>query len=424
MQGQDVTYYEHVAPIIMNNCVECHKRGDVAPFPLETYKDVSNKARLVQYVTETKYMPPWIADPSYRHYQNERLLSDKEIQTIKDWVKQGKKAGNKANAPKRPEFTGNSLMGRKPDLIIDMPEPYKIPGNNEETFVAIKFPGKLDKPMPVECIEFVPGNRKLVHHVNYFVMQIEEGIDYFKPPYLADPYGDAVHQTLYKLNMQRSDKKASMLFYAGWVPGLSPQVFTGNLGVTLPKRFVILANTIHYSFSPVEEYDDSKFYIYFKKDEIRRPVKLMNLGSGGGLTKVRPELKLDPGRIQRFKTHYKIKQNMSIIYAMPHMHMFGKSYLAYAVTPSGETIPLVRINKWDFNWQEGYRFDPMLYLPAGTTIYVEGVFDNTAKNPNQPFNPPRTIVSEGNMGTLNEMLNIVLLYTRYEFGDEKKKLLE
>src|SRR6476646_9247047 len=43
------------------HCVECHHRGGVAPFPMETYKDVVAHAGQIQKVVENETMPPWFA---------------------------------------------------------------------------------------------------------------------------------------------------------------------------------------------------------------------------------------------------------------------------------------------------------------------------------------------------------------------------
>src|SRR6266849_73579 len=53
-----LTFTEHIAPIIFNNCASCHRPGESAPFPLLTYADVKKRARLIAEVTGEKYMPP------------------------------------------------------------------------------------------------------------------------------------------------------------------------------------------------------------------------------------------------------------------------------------------------------------------------------------------------------------------------------
>lgn len=61
----------------------------------------------------------------------------------------------------------------------------------------------------------------------------------------------------------------------------------------------------------------------------------------------------------------------------------------------------------------------MVKVPQGATIYVEGVFDNTRNNPNNPFNPPRLVAErEGSMRTEDEMFQFIITYLPYENGDE------
>ena len=84
-----------------------------------------------------------------------------------------------------------------------------------------------------------------------------------------------------------------------------------------------------------------------------------------------------------FRCQYTIPADISLLTINPHMHLLGKSFLAYAVDPAGDTIPLVRIPRWDFRWQYFYTFEHLLPMPRGTTIYVEGEMDNTAGQPLQ-----------------------------------------
>ena len=76
VQGQEISYYGDVKPILDRHCVSCHRAGEVGPMPLTTYEEVSAYGRMIQYVTTSKLMPPWYADPSYAHYSNERVLSE------------------------------------------------------------------------------------------------------------------------------------------------------------------------------------------------------------------------------------------------------------------------------------------------------------------------------------------------------------
>ncbi|MBK7856966.1 MAG: hypothetical protein IPJ79_20605 [Bacteroidetes bacterium] len=103
--------------------------------------------------------------------------------------------------------------------------------------------------------------------------------------------------------------------------------------------------------------------------------------------------------------------------------MIGKKFTAYAVTPQSDTIPLIRINNWDFRWQYFYKCKTLLKIPAGSKIRAEGVYDNTEQNPNNPFYPPRVIGErKGSMRTTDEMFQLIFNYLEYKKGDENISL--
>ena len=83
------TWREHIGPLVHRSCSPCHRPGQSAPFSLLTYSDVAQRAHFVVYVTGLRYMPPWRADPAYRHFRDERQLSDAEIALIRRWVERG-----------------------------------------------------------------------------------------------------------------------------------------------------------------------------------------------------------------------------------------------------------------------------------------------------------------------------------------------
>ena len=145
---------------------------------------------------------------------------------------------------------------------------------------------------------------------------------------------------------------------------------------------------------PVDTTDNTSFNIFFSAEPPLRPLREFILGTSG-ISPIEPPLVIQPNAIQTFKTQYKTTEDLSLLTINPHMHLLGKSFLAYAIKPDGDTIHLIRINRWDFRWQYFYTFKKMLKIPSGSTIFVEGVYDNTENNPLNPFHPPR-IVAERN----------------------------
>src|SRR6266850_5723027 len=97
------TFTKDIAPILYQNCVSCHRPGEVAPFSLIDYKTVKKHADDISTVTESRYMPPWKAEPGHGDFLNERRLTDAQIQLIQLWVKQGAVEGSAADLPAAPK---------------------------------------------------------------------------------------------------------------------------------------------------------------------------------------------------------------------------------------------------------------------------------------------------------------------------------
>ena len=95
------------------------------------------------------------------------------------------------------------------------------------------------------------------------------------------------------------------------------------------------------------------------------------------------------------------------------MHLLGKDLICYAVTPSNDTINIVKINNWDFEWQGDYYFEKFLKVPAGSIIYAKGNYDNTAS----PSNPNPVMVQSG-FNTEDEMFVFIFQFLPYQLGDE------
>src|SRR5262249_42669170 len=77
----------------------------------------------------------------------------------------------------------------------------------------------------------------------------------------------------------------------------------------------------------------------------------------------------------------------------PHAHYIGKDLQGWATVPDGTKKPLVWIKDWDLNWQAVYRYQRPIFLPAGTTISMRFIYDNSAGNPRNPNRPPKRVVA-------------------------------
>jgi hypothetical protein len=188
----------------------------------------------------------------------------------------------------------------------------------------------------------------------------------------------------------------------------------------LKKNGAFLLNNIHYGPSNKDLKDSSHINVFFRKEPVQRPISEMQLGTFG-VSAIEPEFIIPPNEVKTFHTQTTLTRDISLLSVNPHMHLIGTKFIAYALTPGGDTIPLIRIKKWDFRWQYYYTYEHPVKLSAGTTIHVYGTFDNTAQNPNNPFHPPQ-VITQGNgiesMKTTEEMFQFIFTYVNYKEGDE------
>lgn len=424
----EITWSEHIAPIVYKNCTPCHRPGESGTFNLLSYSDALKNGKKMKFVTQTGYMPPWPADPAYSHFIGERVLKEEEIDDIKTWVDNKMPRGDSLREPALPVFYEGSYFG-KPDLVIRPRKPVAIKGNGTDVFLIMKYPYEIEKDTLLDFVEFVPNQRKLIHHVNGHLVSYDQArkFNYMSGESINEDTRLQLTDVYRKMHLPYTDNKQpefpvltpNLVYY---LPGFVPPAYPKEVGgYRLKKNGVFLLNNIHYGPSNTDLSDSSYLNVFFRKDPIQRRVTETQLGTFG-VSEIEPEFVIPPGEIKTFHTSKTLSQPISILSVNPHMHLIGKTFWAFALSPKGDTVPLIRIKNWDFKWQYYYTYKHPVKLEAGSTIHVYGVYDNTNKNPNNPYHPPRTI-TQGNgvesMKTTEEMFQFIFTYMPYKEGDEK-----
>jgi hypothetical protein len=366
------TYAGQVARILNENCVACHRKGETGPMALDTFEGARRFADNIAGVTSRKLMPPWKPVAGHGSFSAERRLSDEKIKTLADWASAGAPAGDLTKAPKPPTFTPGWALG-KPDLVLEMPESYEVPASGPDIYRCFVLPVPLDEDKEVVAVEYRPGNRTTVHHIIGYLDA--EGVGRKKDA--ADPgpgftsFGGPGFLPSGELS--------------GWVPGLMPQPLPDGIARPL-KKGTDLVMQVHYHPSGKVEKDKTQVGIYFAK---KKATKLLRI-----LPVVQFNLEIPAGAEKHeVKGAFPLPLpfDAKAIFIIPHMHLLGRTMRVDATAIDGKETPLIRIDDWDFNWQDMYTYKDPVKLPRGSKLSLLATFDNSEKNPRQPALPPKKV---------------------------------
>src|ERR1035438_460820 len=210
--AEPITFYKHIAPIVYQSCATCHRPGAPGPFSLLTYNDVRKRGPQIVSVTRRRYMPPWLPQAGCGEFQGQRSLTDDQIRTIEEWVRQGAPAGSPGDAPPLPKFVPGWQLG-KPDLVIKAAVPYHLPAEGPDQYWNFVLPLNVPGTRWVKAIEIRPGNLSAGHHANADVdVQIDHthsagrageglagfaGMDMSTAPATFDPDSDRLRRRLW-----------------------------------------------------------------------------------------------------------------------------------------------------------------------------------------------------------------------------------
>lgn len=389
--------WKDVAQIFYNKCSSCHHAGGGAPFTIMSYNDASSWTPQIEYALSNNIMPPWSPDTTYTRFMHERAISQTDKNKILDWITNGGMPGDTTQAPAPPVYTSGSYkLHGTPDLVVKIPA-YTSTATSSDIYVCISVPTGLTQDRIVKAYEIVPGDAGIVHHALIGVDSMGTSTNDLSGNCLIPP-GD------FRLG--------------GYVPGGAPMIFPNQGAVKGGMKLNAgskLSFQIHYPAGSVGKVDSMQVRLYFYP-----------LGETG-IRKMNNSailqtwlLFLPPYLVTDFDADYDVDVPMSIFAASPHSHNVCRKIINYAYK-GNDTIPLIRINEWDFHWQGAYFYKSPLKIESGYKLYSEHVFDNTSNNPKNPNNPPSLVIAGTSTGS--EMLYDSYVWMDYVAGDENLDLV-
>ena len=399
-----VTYTKHIAPLLQERCVSCHRPGEVGPFALTDYEEVVGWASMMREVVAEGRMPPWSANPEVGHFANDTRLTDAEKKLLDSWVENGCPQGNPADLPAPKHWTDGWRIS-EPDQIVKMPKPYNVPAEGVVSYQHIMIDPGWKEDKWIQMAEVRPSNRAVVHHIIVFVMP---------PGMMAGPFGGGAGgggrgraaldeagdaETPAAERGQQGGERgqrggggrgrggaAGALAGGGltaYVPGNAPSIYKPGVAAFVPKGSRIVFQ-MHYTPNGTAQEDQSYLGVVFAD-----PKTVKKRVHGGAA--INHGLAIPPqDENYEARSSYKFMNDQMLISMSPHMHLRGKSFRFEAKYPDGSEEVLLDVPKYDFNWQLRYELAEPKRMPAGTVLNCTAHYDNSEGNLANP-NPNDTV---------------------------------
>jgi peroxiredoxin len=346
-----VTYSNQIARIFQRRCVECHRPGEIGPFPLLSYEDAAGWGEMIREVVDQERMPPWGASPKFGKFLNDARLSDEEKEQIHQWVDHGCPEGDPSQLPPPRQFA-TGWQNDTPDQVVYMSDtPFSIPAEGTVEYQYFEVDPGWKEDVWIKGAEARPGNRSVVHHIIVFIKPPGAGAGLFTQAGGVGP--------------------ADLL--SGYAPGMPPMRSYHGMGRKV-KAGSKLVFQMHYTPNGAPTEDRSYLGLtYADPKEIRHDAR-----SGFAA-----QVKLDiPPGAEDYVAHSKRKfrKESLLLSMMPHMHLRGKSFRYDLEYPDGRVETLLDVPRYDFNWQLVYVLEEPKRIPAGSTLRCEAHYDNSANN--------------------------------------------
>ena len=366
------TFSRDVAKIVYQRCTPCHRPDDAAPFPFMSYRDVKEHADQIGDVIDSGFMPPWLPSPDVSKFVGDRSLSPRETRILRRWVADGAPQGDPAAAPDPPDLVHGWTLGQ-PDMVLSMEDAYQVPAGGPDVFRTFVLRVPIDKTVYVKQAELRPDNPELLHHANFFI----------------DRTGTARHLDEQDdepgfPGMEIKEARPPRGQFLAWTPGkrqIGSPLSSWRLD---PGTDIVMQAHIQPSgkVAPVRP----RLGLYFTDEPPQPNLEAVVLYSRG--------IDIPAGaRNHRVAFNYTLPVDLESVTVFPHAHFLCRKVDVYATLPDGSRRGLIRIDEWDFNWQDEYTHTEPVSLPKGSVVHLEFTYDNSEHNEQNPNLPPVRVVA-------------------------------
>jgi tetratricopeptide (TPR) repeat protein len=377
------TFTRDIAVLGFKHCAPCHRPGQSGPFSLLSYDDYRAHARDIVDVTEERYMPPWKPRNRPGTFQAERGLSAAEIALFRRWFEQGRAQGDARDLPEPPRWPSGWSLG-EPDVVVQLPAAYALAPSGDDEYRNFVIPSPVSAGRWVVGWEFESGSRA-IHHA---ILRVDR-MGNARRADAADPAPGFE-------DMEFAGAQAPDGFYLVWAPGKSARKPSDGTAWRIDAATDLVLQ-LHLQRTGKTEQVNPRIALYLSDTAPSQRRFSLRIG----------DTPLDiPAGAADYRSHDSVSvvADLRLLALFPHAHYLAKRMRVSAQLPDGRELELLRIDDWDFNWQDEYTFVSPPLVPRGSTLSMEFSYDNSASNTHNPSRPP-VRVRDGKR-SIDEMGNV------------------
>jgi len=405
-----ISYEKTIAPMLIDNCVTCHRTGGIGPWQMTGYEMVKGFAPMIREVIRTERMPPWHADPHYGVFKNDRALSAGNMKTLVHWIEAGAPRGAGRDPLADLKKTWPQWALGEPNIVLELPK-FDVKATGVIPYQEVSVKNTIGRDVWLKAIDYAPGDRAVVHHILGFSLPVmnaqQTAAMQRRPPPPEEVPGQPGQQSRELMKQcstpegaQQMRERASgggggggVASIGGYVPGAVPSQFPPDAGVLL-KKDADFRFQVHYTTNGKTATDVTRVGLYFTDVQPKFPLRNTVL--------LDPCLTIPSNTKAYTASMSRVVDRDMLIYNMtPHSHFRGSASSFVAEYPDGTKETLLSVPKYDFNWQTTYAFATPKLIPKGTKLTHSTTYDNSLQN---KANPDANITVHWGEQTWEEML--------------------
>ena len=379
----EVTYWQSVAPLFAEKCVQCHREGGIGPFRLDNFDDAVRFGPAARAAIEAGTMPPYLveADGTCGDFADSRALSAAQIEMVGQWVDQGLTEGQPRTdiAPKElPTLGADAVSLTTPTFV---PEIVGGPLAEFDEYRCFMLDPGLTEDTYLTGFEVLPGNPAMVHHVLGFPVELGRDVG----------GGQTNADVIAALDGQSPDREGWPCFsMAGegvdvdgvpvtWAPGTGAVRYPSDSGIAVGNGDAIVIQ-VHYNLAQPEvrgQSDSTTIRLAFDNEVRRRGFFDLRDDLLASRVDFNAPVMIPPGETSfeySFIFGYDellgfVGGQINVEGVFPHMHERGRT-LRIERLRGPENACMADVQRWDFDWQLIYFYNEPITMRTGDRLRV------------------------------------------------------